>query len=45
MKFIRDQWNKVYEDNNITIRSIHNEGKSVVVKKFIASLKLKSITI
>ena len=37
--FIIKQWNHGYKKNDIKIYSTHNEGKYVVVERFIRTLK------
>ena len=40
-EFYNNSFKKWVKDNNIEIYSIHNEGKSVVAKRFIRTLKTK----
>ena len=42
-EFCNNSSKKWVKDNNIEMYSIHNEGKSVVAKRFIRTLKTKSI--
>ena len=41
MNFTIDQTKSFLQNNNIEMHSTHNEGKSVVVEKFIRTLKHK----
>ena len=40
-EFYNSSFNKWLKDNDIAMYSIHNEGKSVVAKRFIRTLKTK----
>ena len=40
-EFCNNSFKKWIKDNNIEMYSIHNEGKSVVAKRFIRTLKTK----
>ena len=40
-KFYSNSFNKWFKDNDIAMHSTHNEGKSVVVERFIRTLKTK----
>ena len=41
-EFYNSSFKKQLKDNDIEMYSIHNEGKSVVAKRFIRTLKIKS---